>query len=147
MKKLLFSFFAILASLNVFAQTDEQLIQKTVETFFEGMHKRDTTLIKSVMHPDCALNSVIIRPGKPVSQKHEAMAGFYKSIGSIPANVKLEERLLEHKILADVALAVDWTPYELYVNDKLSHKGTNVFTLTKIDNVWKIFSIIDTRKI
>lgn len=147
MKKLLISFFAILVSLNVFAQTDEQLIQKTVETFFEGMHKRDTTLIKSVMHPDCALNSVIIRTGKPVSQKHEAMAGFYKSIISIPANVKLEERLLEHKIQTDVALAVDWTPYELYVNDKLSHKGTNVFTLTKIDSIWKIFSIIDTRKI
>jgi hypothetical protein len=147
MKKLVLTVFGALIGLSGYAQSDEQLIQQTVEKFFEGMYKRDTLLIKSVMHPDCALNSVIIRPDKPISQKKDAMAGFYKSISSIPANVKLEERLLEHKIQVDVALATDWTPYELYVNDKLSHKGTNVFTLTKIDNVWKIFAIIDTRKI
>lgn len=129
-----------------FAQTEEAQIKKTIETFFEGMYKRDTTLLKSVLHKDCSLNSVSIKPNQASSQKSESMAGFLKSIGTIPANVVLEERLLDHKIQIDEALAIDWTPYEFYVNQKLSHQGTNVFTLTKTENTWKIFAIIDTRK-
>ena len=129
-----------------FAQTEEAQIKKTIETFFEGMYKRDTTLLKSVLHKDCSLNSVNIKPNQSASQKSESIAGFLKSISTIPANLALEERLLDHKIQIDEALAIDWTPYEFYVNQKLSHQGTNVFTLTKTENTWKIFAIIDTRK-
>ncbi len=147
MKKI---FFLIILTLGLskitIAQTDEAQIKNTIETFFEGMYKRDTTLLKSVLHKDCSLNSINIKPKQAASQKSESLAGFLKSISTIPANVILEERLLDHKIQVDEALAIDWTPYEFYVNQKLSHQGTNVFTLTKTENTWKIFAIIDTRK-
>jgi hypothetical protein len=147
MKKIFIVFILTVGfSKTTFAQTEEAQIKKTIETFFEGMYKRDTILLKSVLHKDCSLNSVNIKPNQAASQKSESMAGFLKSISSIPANVALEERLLGHKIQIDEALAIDWTPYEFYVNQKLSHQGTNVFTLTKTENTWKIFAIIDTRK-
>jgi hypothetical protein len=146
MNKIAFFFFLLLIFGKTYAQSDQQQIQSTIATFFDGMYKRDTSLIASVLHKKCSLNSVNILPGKPAQHKSESMAGFFKSIGSIPSNVILEERLLEHKIQVDEALAIDWTPYEFYVNQKLSHKGTNVFTLVKTGDSWKIFSIIDTRK-
>ncbi|MCP9754566.1 hypothetical protein EGI26_05230 [Lacihabitans sp. CCS-44] len=129
-----------------FGQSEEAQIKKAIETFFDGMYKRDTMLIKSVLHKNCSLNSVNIKPDQAATQKSESIAGLLKSIGTIPQNVVLEERLLEHKIQIDEALAIDWTPYEFYVNEKLSHKGTNVFTLIKTENKWKIIAIIDTRK-
>lgn len=146
MKKLLLICVLFVISLKTHAQTEDNQIKKTIETFFEGMYNRDTVLINSILHKDCTLNSVSIKPNQLASQKSESMAGFLKSINNIPANVKLEERLLEHKIQIDEALAIDWTPYEFYVNQKLSHKGTNVFTLIKTENMWKIIAIIDTRK-
>jgi hypothetical protein len=43
-------------------------------------------------------------------------------------------------------MAHAWTPYEFYINGKLSHKGVNAFTLYKDDGQWKIVHLIDTRR-
>ena len=71
---------------------------------------------------------------------------FYKSIATIPKNIKIEERLLSYKIQVDGSMAHVWTPYEFYVNEKQSHIGTNSFTLLLENNSWKIVHIIDTRR-
>lgn len=128
------------------AQSEEELkIRKSIDTVFEAMQSADSVLLKSVLSPDCSLRTVGI--GKEtVKYQNDKIEDFIKSIGTPRPTMKLEERLLDYKINIDDALAVAWTPYEFYVNDKLSHFGTNVFTLVKIDNNWKIVSIIDTRK-
>ncbi|MCP9770348.1 nuclear transport factor 2 family protein [Lacihabitans sp. LS3-19] len=146
MKNLFLIFFLCCITKIAAAQTDEELIKKTIQTFFEGMDTRDTSLIKSVMHENCVFNSVAIKKEKPAVFENDNVSDFYKSIVKIPKNVKLEERLLDHKIQIDEALAIDWTPYEFYVNEKLSHTGTNAFTLVKTEENWKIVAIIDTRK-
>ncbi len=128
------------------AQNQELAIKGTIETFFKAMYARDSTLMKTVMHPNSTLNSVNISPGKDSKLDQTPLTGFYKAIANIKADLKIEERLLDHKILIDEDLATDWTPYEFYVNDKLSHKGTNVFTLVKLKGQWLITAIIDTRK-
>ncbi len=61
-----------------------------------------------------------------------------KSIASIPNTMQFEELLLGHTIHIDGAMAIDWTPYEFYVNGKKSHSGVNVFTLYKDNGQWKI---------
>ena len=60
--------------------------------------------------------------------------------------MQFEERLLGHTIHIDGPMAIDWTPYEFYVNGKKSHSGVNVFTLYKDNGQWKIVAIIDTRR-
>ena len=69
-----------------------------------------------------------------------------KSIASIPNTMQFEELLLGHTIHIDGAMAIDWTPYEFYVNGKKSHSGVNVFSLYKENGQWKIVAIIDTRR-
>lgn len=45
--------------------------------------------------------------------------------------VRFEERLLGYTIHIDGTMAIDWTPYEFYVNGNKIHSGVNVFTLNK----------------
>lgn len=128
------------------AQNQETAIKETVGTFFKAMYARDSTLMKSTMHPSATLHSVNISLGKDSKLDQTPMSAFYKAIANIKPEMKIEERLLDHKIMIDEDLATAWTPYEFYVNDKLSHKGTNVFTLVKLKGTWLITAIIDTRK-
>jgi Putative lumazine-binding len=146
MKKTLYLLVLISLFETAKAQTPEESIKATINTFFSAMYASDSVLMKSVMHPKSTLHSVNISVGKPSKLDETPMSAFYKAIGTKRPGVKLEERLLDHKILVDQDLATDWTPYEFYVNERLSHKGTNVFTLVQLDGKWVITAIIDTRK-
>lgn len=119
-------------------------IRETIDVFFEGMHTADTLKIQSVSK-DLIMQSVSEKNGT-IQLKSESVSEFYKSIASIPANLKIEERLLDYKIQIDGAMAYAWTPYEFYINGKLSHKGVNSFQLFKDNGVWKIIYIVDTRR-
>lgn len=130
-------------ALNVNAQEAE--IEKTVKVFFEGFHAKDTVKIKTVCHDKMILQSIAEGP-KGTRLEDEKTAEFYKSFSSFPADLKFEERILSYKIQIDGAMAHAWTPYEFYVNGKLSHSGVNAFTLFKENNIWKIIYIIDTRR-
>jgi Putative lumazine-binding len=146
MKKTLFILILICMFKSASAQKPEESIKATINTFFTAMYANDSILMKSVMHPKSTLQSVNISTGKPSKLDETPMSAFYKAIGTKRPGMKLQERLLDHRIMIDEDLATDWTPYEFYVNEKLSHKGTNVFTLVQLNGKWVITAIIDTRK-
>lgn len=143
MKKILL---LILISTSVFAQKDKKELTKTINLFFEGLNKKDTSILSQAIHNDCSLNTVLIKSENTSELRKEQITNFLKSIGSIPAGMKIEERILKIELLQDEALASAWVPYEFYVNDKFSHNGTNLITLVKTNDFWKITAIIDTRK-
>ena len=122
----------------------ESDVKKTITTFFEGMHTADTLKIKSVCNDTMILQSISETNGEG-SLTTDTVEEFYKSIATIPSNIKIEERLLHYDIQIDGAMAHVWTPYEFYVNDRLSHSGVNSFTLFNDNGTWKIIYIIDTR--
>jgi hypothetical protein len=138
----------ILALVVIFVQqvtAQEAEVRKSITDFFEGMHAKDTLKIKSVCAEGLILQSVSEQPaGSKLS--NENINSFYRSIAAIPASLAIEERLLGYTIKIDGALAHAWTPYEFYVKGKLSHTGTNSFTLFNDKGKWKIIHIIDTRK-
>ncbi|WP_396185154.1 nuclear transport factor 2 family protein [Flavobacterium sp.] len=132
-----------LASFTSNAQKQE--IQKVIETFFEAFHAKDTLKLKSICSDKLILQSISESPsGAKLS--NEIAAAFYKSIASIPNEMKFQEKLLSFSIQIDGSMAHAWTPYEFYINEKLSHKGVNAFTLFKENELWKIIYIIDTRR-
>ena len=132
-------FFVFLAN----AQKEE--VQKTIETFFEGFHAKDTVKMKSVCDDKIIFHSV-----------HENSKGnmlsdflgkdFFEMISSIPNKMKFQEKILNYNIQVDGSLAYAWTQYEFYVNDKLNYFGTNSFSLYKDNDGWKIIHVIDTRR-
>ncbi|OIQ16925.1 MAG: 3-methyl-2-oxobutanoate hydroxymethyltransferase [Flavobacterium sp. MedPE-SWcel] len=142
MKKIILLFvFSISLSINA----QEREVKEAIITFFDGMHTSDTLKIKSVCVKDILLQS-ISEGGEKGKLTEGTAEDFYKSIASIPSDMKIEERLLSYKIQIDGTMAHAWTPYEFYINDKLSHKGVNSFSLFNDNGTWKIVHIIDTRR-
>ncbi|MGZ9736760.1 nuclear transport factor 2 family protein [Flavobacterium sp. GNP002] len=130
---------------STYSQAQNQEIQKLVENFFGAFHAKDTLKLQSFCGDTMILQS-ISENAKGTKLSNESPQAFFKSISSIPAEVKFQEKNLSYAIQVDGSMAHAWTPYEFYVNDKLSHKGVNAFTLFKKENSWKIIHLIDTRR-
>ncbi len=135
--------FTLLLFQTITAQ--EADVKTAIATFFEGMHNRNTLKIKSVCADGMLLQSISeSKDGTKLTT--DSVSGFLTSIAGIPADMKIEERLLGYTIQIDGAMAHAWTPYEFYINSKLSHKGVNSFQLFKDKGNWKIIYIVDTRR-
>ena len=135
----------LLFLISHFSFAQEKEIQQTIETFFEAFHQRDSVKLQSVCSDNLVLHS-ISESGNGTKLSVEKASNFYKSIASIPIAMKFEEKILSYNIQVDGAMAHAWTPYEFYVNGKLSHSGVNSFQLFKENEVWKVVYILDTRR-
>lgn len=142
--KLYILLIALLFGLSVNAQKQE--VQKTIESFFEGFHQKDTIKLKSVCSDKIILQSISESKTKGNKLSDESAKEFYNSIATIPSNLKFNEKILSYNIQIDGSMAHVWAPYEFYMNDKLSHSGVNTFTLFKEKDTWKIIYLIDTRR-
>lgn len=130
-----------------FAQSaEEAAVRQTIDRFFEGYHKRDTTLMGSVLGDNVLLQTVGRSPeGTPVLRT-EAMDAFIASIASIPDTVQIQEKLLDYQIRIDGDMANAWTPYAFFLHGEFHHCGVNSFQLFHDGEAWKIIYIIDTRR-
>ncbi len=125
----------------------EDPINKTIEDFFEGFHKRDTALMRSVLWKEVHMQRIGNDPdGKPIL-RDESVEDFLNSIASLPDTLKIEERLHFYTIQNDGAMAHAWTPYTFYVQGDIHHCGVNSFQLFHDGTAWKIIYIIDTRQV
>ena len=142
MKSLFFLFFLGITS-SLFAQDTNP--KKVVDDFFISFHAKDTTALKQLCHPEIVMRTIAnTKEGnKLIDEKFDE---FLNSITTIPSNLKIFEKLLDYKVEIDGNLAHVWTPYEFYVNDKLSHIGANAFTLYNDNGKWQIIHLIDTRR-
>ncbi|BDB55159.1 hypothetical protein GENT5_14640 [Flavobacterium ammoniigenes] len=142
MKTILVSLILIFSSAT-YSQNEE--VKQVVVTFFKGFHAKDSITMKSVCADKMILQS-ISESSKGTQLKNDSAQDFFRSIATIPNTILFEEKLLDYSIQVDGAMAHVWTPYEFYLNNKLSHKGVNAFTLFKDNGLWKIVYLIDTRR-
>lgn len=135
----------LLCSGSLFAQSSEETaIIAPIQQLFEGMLKKDSTLLRASLHPNARLATTYTdKKGNP-QFKSEDINGFVKSIGT--ATHHLEEKIWSYKVQVDGNLATVWTDYTFYVDEKLSHCGVNSFELFQTREGWKITSIVDTRR-
>ena len=126
--------------------SSEADVKLAVDTFFEGFHKGDTLLMKSVMMDKFTTQTAFKnKKGKDVLVTEES-SKIIKAIGSRPADQKWDERLLDYNIQVDGNMANVWTPYEFWFNDEFSHCGVNSFQLFRDNGTWKVIYLIDTRR-
>ncbi|MEO2052837.1 MAG: nuclear transport factor 2 family protein [Allomuricauda sp.] len=143
---LLFLFFGLKAqSSQTLSDSEEQQIKKVVETFFEGFHKQDSTIIKSTVADNVVLQTTGRNAEGKTQFRNEEFSQFLKSIVSIPDSVKFQEKLTSFSIQVDRTMANAWVGYEFWLNDKFSHCGINSFQMVNFDGKWKIIYLIDTR--
>lgn len=133
-------------SISAIAQTNEEQIKASINQVFDGMRKNDTTLVREVLHSSCFLKSIGKSKTGEVRLQEDAISDWLKQIGTKREGVLLDERLTSYDIKIDGEMAMAWTPYEFYVNDKFNHCGVDVFTLMHTEKGWKIVGIVDTRR-
>jgi len=136
----------VLLLVGLASNAQQQDVQKTIESFFEGFHQKDTIKLKSVCSDKIILQSISESKTKGNKLSDETAKEFYKSIATIASNLKFNEKILSYNIQIDGSMAHVWAPYEFYLNDKLSHSGVNTFTLFKEKDTWRIIYLIDTRR-
>ncbi len=140
-------FLVLLITTTITAQNKAEMdVKKAIDTFFEGFHKGDTLLMKSVMYNNMLTQTTYKDregKGKLVTDDVEKMI---QTIANRPADQKWEERLLDYNIQIDGTMAHVWTPYEFLVNGQFSHCGVNSFQLFNDEGQWKIIYLIDTRR-
>ena len=146
--KRLITIFCILFTIGLFAQEDQKkLVKQTIETFFDGFHKGDTTVMKSVMMDKMVLQTAFVnRDGKDILRNDGGPEKLLDAIVNRPDDQKWDERLTAFSIQVDGNMANAWVDYEFWLNDNFSHCGVNSFQLFRENGQWKIIYLIDTRR-
>ena len=134
-------------SCGICAQTGEEAtVKDAIQTFFEFFHAQDTAGMKDMALADMKLQTTgRNKEGKTMVRTVE-FEKFLNSIASIPDSINFEEKIKGFEIKTDGPLASAWTPYEFWINGKMSHCGVNSFQFVKVAGQWKIAYLIDTRR-
>lgn len=126
------------------AQSAEEEVMATVQRLFDGMRAGDSTMVRSVFHPEARLLTTGERDGAPTLQV-VSIDGFVKAAGT-PHEEVWDERIGDVEIRIDDNLATAWMEYAFYRGDEFSHCGINAFQLFRGAEGWEIIQIADTRR-
>lgn len=109
------------------------------------MKAADEQAVLSCFADNATMQSIVKDKEGKNAIKSDGVSGFAAFVGK-QAKDAADERIVFETIKIDGELAFVWTPYQFFYNGKFSHCGVNVFGLIKVNGVWKIHSVIDTRR-
>ena len=133
-------------TLSLSQSSESDNVKATIERFFEGFHKQDSTIILETVIEAIQMQSIgKDKSGNSVLNTSDFKT-FLNSIIAIPKDKSFKEELLDYKIQVDGNMAHAWTPYNFWYDKKLSHCGVNSFQLYKDNGQWKIIYLVDTRR-
>ncbi len=145
MKRYLIFIAFICSSFISHAQTAEDSVKAVINTLFAGMKNSDAVLLRNAFADSAILQTISRDASEKVVVQNEAVNEFAEFI-SKQLKGAADERIVYDVIKIDGPLAIVWAPYRFYFNGVFSHCGVDSFQLVKINNVWKIQYLIDTRR-
>ena len=117
---------------------EQQAVLAPITKLFDGMATRDAAAIKKPLLSGGTM--VLMRDGKATQMTFEE---FADQVGK-PGTTQIEERIHDPLVRVDHDLAVVWAPFEVLVDGKVDHCGTDLFTLARTDGNWVVAGIADT---
>ena len=126
--------------------SEKKAIKNTIETFFEGLHKGDSTLVSSTLNSTINIQTTHTNKEGEKILITESKTKLLTGIANKKAEHIYLEKLLSWDIKVDGNLASVWTPYEFYLNGKFSHCGANSFQLFNNNGKWEIIYLVDMRR-
>lgn len=124
--------------------TAEQEVRRVVDRMFAGMRAGDSTMVRSVFHPQARLQTTSVRQGVP-TLRTDSVDAFVRFVGT-PRAEAYDERISNVQIRVDGELATAWMDYALYRGTQFSHCGVNAFQLFRSAAGWQVIQIADTRR-
>jgi len=101
----------LIVSTVVAQNIEEASVRIAIITFFEGFHKGDTLLMKSVMIDKVILQTTFTNKEGNSQLVTDNISKMLNTIATKPDTQKWEERLLNYKIQVDDNMANVWTSY------------------------------------
>lgn len=148
MKFIIFSIITILSTTQIYSQSnlDSINVNQTINQLFEGMRTGDSNLVREAFYTDVKMQTIFNTKTGETKLRDEKLQEFLIAVGT-PHEGVWNEKITKTHIQMDPQMAHAWTNYEFYVDDKFIHCGVNSFQLVKLNNVWKIIYLVDTRRV
>jgi hypothetical protein len=132
---------AILGAPTAPADRDHAEILAAVQRFFDGIAAHDPVKLSADLLPGGQVRSVREDKGQWVVRTNS----FEESVKSIAGNTsRMLERMWKPEVRVYGRIATVAAPYDFHVDGVFSHCGTDVFTLVKTPEGWKVSSILYT---
>jgi hypothetical protein len=125
------------------AQQPDAEVLRVVTNLFDGMRRKDTTLMRSTFAPNARIMSAGTRNGAPFVSE-ASIDGWIASVGR--SQQLLDERIFSPEVRVDGNLATVWMKYEFWANNTFSHCGYNSFQVARSASGWQIIHIADSRR-
>ena len=107
------------------------------------MKQCDSAMLSDCFASSGILQSVQVKDGRE-SILNETVSDFAGFISKQQKN-DLDEQITFDIIRIDDNLAIAWAPYKFYYKGKFSHCGVDSYQLVRLNGLWKIQYLIDTR--
>ncbi|RCS26095.1 nuclear transport factor 2 family protein [Polaribacter sp. WD7] len=148
MSRIIIVFTVLLCSVTASAQNqnEEKSIKEVLKTFFIGLHKGDSTLLKSTLHKNLKIQTTFTTSEGEKQLRTQTKSNLLKQVASKKTADMYLEKIHSYTIHVDGNLASVWTPYSFFLNGNFSHCGANSFQLFNDNGIWKIIYLVDMRR-
>ena len=117
------------------AGSESTAVLQVVQEFFDALQAKDGDRLRATC-----------QPGAQFTAARPALAGYALRQRPVEADAAhfaetkdaFLERIWSPTVHITGGIAVVWSRYDFHLNGKMSHNGTDCFTLLKTDRGWKI---------
>ena len=128
---------------TVYAQNSNEVsVKRVVDLFYDGFNERDSVKIKRALAENVSYQVVEELFGNNVL-KDEELSEVIHAIISIPKTTKFQLKTSKVVINAGDQIANVWTESQFFLFGTYYQCGSSSIQLVKINNDWRITSILD----
>lgn len=117
------------------AAADRAAVLSTVQAFFDTMASKDVAGAARTVLPEGRFHAM----GRPDGQPGVRTFTNEEFLKGLPdRTTRVRERMWNPEVRVHGAVATVWTPYDFWVDGRLSHCGVDAFDLVKTAEGWRI---------
>jgi hypothetical protein len=120
---------------------EERTVLQVAEKFLEGIGTRNKEQMLEQILPEGG--AALLRDGAPL------FINLRGVVDRIPFDAPgtMEEIISGQPVIrVDNDIAMAWTPYEVLINGKIDHVGTDIWSFVKLDGQWYISGLADNSR-
>ena len=115
--------------------TERDAVLEALQVFFDTMTRRDVEGARDILVPQGRFH--VIDMVKPKSEPRSfANEEYFAQLQA--SKQTMRERIWNPEVRVHGPIATVWTPYDFWIDGKLSHCGVDAFDLIKTTEGWKI---------
>jgi hypothetical protein len=121
-------------------KADEQAVMDVFLAFLAGMERRQPASLLDLILPDGMMTRVSNGEVKQVT-----LTGLLDIFPKEGTSV-LEERIYDPLVRTDGDIAIIWCAYDFEVDGRITHSGSNIVNLARVDGRWLISGLSDAAR-